>query len=194
MKKADQALIRKPAFGICENKDADKLHSNREADQRLCFCYTDSTTPLLPKSEISSLQPSSVAVQPGLCRTWSETPKTGFLAAHMYRDDLVFSGLIAAVDAVIKCAIDTFTAKKCVPDLVNSLKETLYPENPTNPVQQVFLTAFSGCDIDPTNFPAVTLPEGYGVVEPRDCEAEVKCDTAAIKPCMETLSFDNDCG
>ena len=40
---------------ICENKDADQLRSNREADQRLCFCYTDSTIPLLPKSEISSL-------------------------------------------------------------------------------------------------------------------------------------------
>ena len=180
---------------ICENKDADQLHSNREADQRLCFRYTDSTTPLLPKSEISSLQPSSVAVQPGFCRTWSETPKTGILGMRLKCIVMiVFSGLIAAVDAVMKCAIDTFTAKKCVPDLVNGLKDTLYPENPTNPVQQVFLTALSGCDIDPADFPAVTLPDGYGVVEPRDCEAEVKCDTAAIKPCMETLSFDNDCG
>ena len=46
---------------------------NREADQRLSFSYTDSTIPLLPKSEILSLKPSSVAVQPGLCRTRSET-------------------------------------------------------------------------------------------------------------------------
>ena len=30
----------------------------READQRLCFRYTYSTIPLLPKSKISSLQPS----------------------------------------------------------------------------------------------------------------------------------------
>ena len=57
--------------------------ANREADQRLCFRYTDSTIPLLPKSEISSLQPSSVAVQPGLCGTWSETPKTGFLTTRL---------------------------------------------------------------------------------------------------------------
>ena len=71
--------MRKPAFCICENKDADQLRGNREADQRLCFRYPDSTIPLLPKSEISSLQQSSVAVEPGLCRTWSETPKTGFL-------------------------------------------------------------------------------------------------------------------
>ena len=55
--------MRKPAFCICENKDADQLRGNREADQRLCFRYKDSTIPLLPKSEISSLQPSSVAVQ-----------------------------------------------------------------------------------------------------------------------------------
>ena len=56
---------------------------NREADQRLCFRYMDSTIPLLPKSEISSLYPSSVAVQPGLCLTWSETPKTGFLTTGL---------------------------------------------------------------------------------------------------------------
>ena len=41
-------VMRKPAFGICENKDADQLRGNREADQRLCFRYTDSTIPLLP--------------------------------------------------------------------------------------------------------------------------------------------------
>ena len=48
-------VVRKPAFCICENKDADQLRSDREADQRLCFRYTDRTIPLLPKSEISSL-------------------------------------------------------------------------------------------------------------------------------------------
>ena len=40
---------------IYENKDADQLHGNREADQRLCFRYIDSTIPLLSKYEISSL-------------------------------------------------------------------------------------------------------------------------------------------
>ena len=48
-------VMRKPAFCICENKDADQLRGNREADQRLCFHYTDSTIPLLSKYEISSL-------------------------------------------------------------------------------------------------------------------------------------------
>ena len=37
-----------------KNKDADQLHRNREADQRLCFRYMDSTLPLLLKSDISS--------------------------------------------------------------------------------------------------------------------------------------------
>ena len=36
-------LMRKPTICIYENKDADQLRSNREADQRLCFRYTDST-------------------------------------------------------------------------------------------------------------------------------------------------------
>ena len=60
-------------FCICENKDADQLRGNRKADQHLCFRYIDSKIPLLSISEISSLYPSSVAVQPGLCRTGSET-------------------------------------------------------------------------------------------------------------------------
>ena len=30
-------VLRKPAFCIWENKDADQLRGNREADQRLCF-------------------------------------------------------------------------------------------------------------------------------------------------------------
>ena len=46
--------VRNPDFCKCENKDADQLRGNREADQRLCFRYMDSTIPLLPKSEISS--------------------------------------------------------------------------------------------------------------------------------------------
>ena len=74
--------MRKPAFCICENKDADQLHSNCEASQRLCFRYTDCTITLLPKSEIIRLKSSSEAEQPGLCRTWSENPKTGFLTTR----------------------------------------------------------------------------------------------------------------
>ena len=75
--------MRKPAFCMCENKDTDQFRCNREADQRLCFRYTDSTISLLPNYEISSLQSSSVVVQPGLCWTWSETPKTGFLTRRL---------------------------------------------------------------------------------------------------------------
>ena len=68
--------MRKPAFCIRENKAADQLRGNREADQRLCFRYTDSSIPLPHKSEISCLYTSSVVVQPGLCQTRAETPKT----------------------------------------------------------------------------------------------------------------------
>ena len=48
--------MRKPAFCICENKDADQLRGSREADQRLCFRYIDSTIPLVsnPKFQASS--------------------------------------------------------------------------------------------------------------------------------------------
>ena len=73
---------KKTAFCICENKDTDQLLGNRDGSAP-SFCYTDSAIPLLPKSEITGIQPSSVAVQPGLCRTWSETPKTGFLTTRL---------------------------------------------------------------------------------------------------------------
>ena len=36
-------IVRKPDFCLCENKGADQLRGNREADQRLCFRYSDST-------------------------------------------------------------------------------------------------------------------------------------------------------
>ena len=46
--------MRKPDFCICESKDADQLRGNREADQRLCFRYLDSTIPLRPIYEIQA--------------------------------------------------------------------------------------------------------------------------------------------
>ena len=36
----------KPTICLGENKGADQLRGNREADQRLCFRYSDSTIPL----------------------------------------------------------------------------------------------------------------------------------------------------
>ena len=59
----------KPTICIGENKGADQLCGNREADQRLCFRYSDSIIPLLLNSKISSFWPASVAVQADLCRT-----------------------------------------------------------------------------------------------------------------------------
>ena len=32
-------VMRKPAFCICENKDANQLRGNRSADQHLCFHF-----------------------------------------------------------------------------------------------------------------------------------------------------------
>ena len=88
---------------MCENKDADQLRGDREADQRLCFRYTDSAIPLLSKSEISSLQPFCVAVQPGLCGTWSETPKTGFITTRLICKSLKDSMAEQASLCLLRC-------------------------------------------------------------------------------------------
>ena len=46
----------KPTICLGKNKGADQLRSNCEADQRLCFRYSDSTIPFLlnPKFQASS--------------------------------------------------------------------------------------------------------------------------------------------
>ena len=72
----------KTGFCLYKNKDTDQLCSPCTADKHLGFRYTNSTIPFLLKSEISSLKPTSVNVQAGLCRTWSEAQKTGFLASQ----------------------------------------------------------------------------------------------------------------
>ena len=57
---------KKPVFAYAKNKDSDQLRGSRVGDLRLCFPNIDGTILLLPKSESSSLEQSSVAVQPGL--------------------------------------------------------------------------------------------------------------------------------
>ena len=79
----ETCIVRKLDCCQCENKSADQLRSNCEADQCLCFRYMDSTISLFLKSEISSFLPSSVCTQVGLCQTWSETSKTGFLGSRL---------------------------------------------------------------------------------------------------------------
>ena len=68
-----------------KNKGADQLRGSREADQRLCFRYTDSTIHLLPKYEIPCFYLSSVTVQSGLCRTWSEPKLLVFSRTCSYK-------------------------------------------------------------------------------------------------------------
>ena len=58
----------------------------RAADQRLYFRVRDSTTLLLHENSRHIL--FSVPVQPGLCWTWSETPKTGFVFTRRYSQPL----------------------------------------------------------------------------------------------------------
>ena len=83
--------IGKPTICIGENKDADQLRGNREADQRLCFRYTDSTIPLLPKCEISSFYLFFVTVQPDLCQTCSETTLLVFPRDGSFNTDFFHS-------------------------------------------------------------------------------------------------------
>ena len=75
------ALIIEPChevtLSICKNKGADQLRGIRAADQHLYFRYIDRKSLFFLKQKI---QASSYSHLLWLCWTWSETPKTGFLA------------------------------------------------------------------------------------------------------------------
>ena len=88
--------MEKPTICICENKGADQLRGNREADQRLCFRYSDSTIPLLLKSEISSFYCFLCLYRP-VCVGPVRKPHCWFSheAAHIYiyiYDEIHLSG------------------------------------------------------------------------------------------------------
>ena len=68
---------------VCKNKGADQLCRNCTADQCLCFRFMDSTISPHVKSKISSFWPFTETVQAGLCRIWSKTSKSGFLALRL---------------------------------------------------------------------------------------------------------------
>ena len=57
--------------------------SGTYAAQLLSLRFIDGTISLLPKSEFSRVCPSFVAVQSGLCGTWSEIPKTNYLMTRL---------------------------------------------------------------------------------------------------------------
>ena len=103
--------MRKPTICMGENKDADQLRGNREADQRLCFRYTDRTfpPPLIPK--LSRFYVSSVTVQAGLCWTWLKTQIVGFF---MHRLILLYCYIVITVHSIIddKITINTDNIEK----------------------------------------------------------------------------------
>ena len=65
------------------NKVADQPAHPRSLISAFVVRCLDSIIPLVSISEISSLYLASVAAQAGLCLTWSQTPKTGFLVTRL---------------------------------------------------------------------------------------------------------------
>ena len=72
--------MRKPVFAICEQQRRKSASASaRSLISGFVVHCLDSIIPLVFISGISSLYLASVAAQAGLCLTWSQTPKTGFL-------------------------------------------------------------------------------------------------------------------
>ena len=70
------------------NKGADQPAYPRNLISTFIVHYLDGIISLVLISVISSLYVASVAVQAGLCLTWSQTPKTGFFVAMLMCDEL----------------------------------------------------------------------------------------------------------
>ena len=75
--------MRKPVYA--NNKGADQPAHPRSLISTFVVRCLDSIMPLVSIFEISSLCLTSVAAQAGLCLTWSQTPKTGFLVTWLIR-------------------------------------------------------------------------------------------------------------
>ena len=73
-------IVRKPDFCLCENKGADQLRCHCEAGQRLCSSYTDSSSSKIRNFRLLSCFCDCTG---GFVSTWSEPPKTGFLASRL---------------------------------------------------------------------------------------------------------------
>ena len=74
--------MRKPVYAICEQQRHQPVHLRSLITAFVVRCL-DGMIPPVSISEISSLYLASVAAQAGLCLTWSQTPKTGFLVTRL---------------------------------------------------------------------------------------------------------------
>ena len=70
------------------NKGADQPAHPRNLISTFIVHCLDGIISLVFISVISSLYVASVAVQAGLCLTWSQTPETGFFVAMLMCDEL----------------------------------------------------------------------------------------------------------
>ena len=76
-------VMRQPVNAICEHKGADQAARLCSLISTFVVCCLDSIISLVSISEISNLYMASVAEQSGLCLTWWEIPKTGFLVTEI---------------------------------------------------------------------------------------------------------------
>ena len=70
-------------FPYANNKGADQPAHLRSLISAFVVHCLDSIIPQVSISEISSLYLASLAAQAGLCLTWLQTPKTGFLVTRL---------------------------------------------------------------------------------------------------------------
>ena len=96
-------VMRKPVYAVCEQQRRRSACASAQSDQRLYFRCLDSMIPLVSTSEISSLHLVSVAAQAGLCLTWSQTTKTGFLVTRRnYKSCLKFLMILLGLVVSVK--------------------------------------------------------------------------------------------
>lgn len=95
-----------------------------------------------------------------------------------------FSGLLAAAKDAFTCAFDSFVNSRCDISLLAELENQFLA-----PGSDIYSGINAGglCPV-PTEF-EYELPEGYGVVEIRECEVVPVCNLTAAPLCLENLQI-----
>ena len=113
--------MRKPVYAICEqqrprhekmsyanNKGADQPAHPRSLISAFVVRCLDSIIPLVSISKILSLYLASVAAQAGLCLTWSQIPKTGFVVTWLISSFSVSVNLTQVLKGGNLCKIQLY--------------------------------------------------------------------------------------
>lgn len=100
-----------------------------------------------------------------------------------------FRSLLQKATEIIGCAIDTFITGECAVDMFQEFHDMVFGSD--SPLYEV-VRAGGICTV-PEDF-GMSLPIGYGIVVPRECEILPTCNVTAGFECLSLIDAAANCG